>query len=134
MQVEVPQILWHSDSRQIMSIDFYPNSNYLVTSSVISEEDTGIRVSDKSDSRLLSIKNFQNRLCLTHSLLFVVLGASARLIARRVGKMDARISLRFAKWTHLNSECGQIFTKWIIPGHRLRRLDGRCMVSKASPS
>ena len=44
MQVEVPQILWHSDSRQIMSIDFYPNSNFLVTSSVISEEDTGIRV------------------------------------------------------------------------------------------
>ena len=49
MQVEVPQILWHSDSRQIMSIDFYPNSNYLVTSSVISEEDTGIRVSYLAD-------------------------------------------------------------------------------------
>ena len=45
MQVEVPQILWHYDSRQIMSIDIYPNSNYLVTSSVLSDEDTGIRVS-----------------------------------------------------------------------------------------
>ena len=45
MQVEVPQILWHYDSRQIMSIDIYPNSNYLVTSSVFSDEDTGIRVS-----------------------------------------------------------------------------------------
>lgn len=67
MQVEVPQILWHSDSRQIMSIDFYPNSNYLVTSSVISEEDTGIRVSDKSDSRLLSIQKFPKS-SLSHSL------------------------------------------------------------------
>lgn len=45
MQVEVPQILWHDSSARIMSIDFYPNSNYLVTGSVVSDEDTGIRVS-----------------------------------------------------------------------------------------
>lgn len=45
MQVDVPQILWHDSSARIMSIDFYPNSNYLVTGSVVSEEDTGIRVS-----------------------------------------------------------------------------------------
>jgi WD40 repeat protein len=43
MQVEVPQILWHSDSRQIMSIDFYPNSNYLITSSIVTDYDSGIR-------------------------------------------------------------------------------------------
>jgi hypothetical protein len=46
MQVDVPQILWHDGSARIMSIDFYPNSNYLVTGSVVSEEDTGIRVRD----------------------------------------------------------------------------------------
>jgi hypothetical protein len=45
MQVDVPQILWHDRSARIMSIDFYPNSNYLVSGSVVSDEDTGIRVS-----------------------------------------------------------------------------------------
>lgn len=44
MQVEVPQILWHDKSGRIMSIDFYPNSDYLVTGSDYSEDDTGIRV------------------------------------------------------------------------------------------
>ena len=44
MFVDVPQILWHDNSARIMSIDFYPNSNYLVTGSVMSDEDTGIRV------------------------------------------------------------------------------------------
>ena len=110
MQVEVPQILWHSDSRQIMSIDFYPNSNFLVTSSVISEEDTGIRVRCKSHSLVLTLQiSIALIISLTYSLLFVVLGASARPIARRVSQMDARISVRFAKWTHLDCERGQIF-------------------------
>lgn len=45
MQVEVPQILWHDNSARIMSIDFYPNSNYMISGSVMSEEDTGLRVS-----------------------------------------------------------------------------------------
>ena len=44
MNVEVPQILWHDDSARIMSLDFYPNSNYLVTSSVTQNDDSGIRV------------------------------------------------------------------------------------------
>ena len=44
MQVEVPQIFWHYDSARIMSIDFYPNSNYLITASQASEDDTGLRV------------------------------------------------------------------------------------------
>ena len=45
MIVDVPQILWHDNSARVMSLDFYPNSNYLVTGSVMSDEDTGIRVS-----------------------------------------------------------------------------------------
>jgi hypothetical protein len=45
MIVDVPQILWHDNSARVMSLDFYPNSNYLITGSVMSDEDTGIRVS-----------------------------------------------------------------------------------------
>lgn len=45
MQIEIPQIYWHDNSAPIMSIDFYPNSNYFVTSSLVSENDTGLRVS-----------------------------------------------------------------------------------------
>ena len=45
MIVDVPQILWHDNSARVMSLDFFPNSNYLVTGSVQSDEDTGIRVS-----------------------------------------------------------------------------------------
>lgn len=44
MQVEVPQICWHDETARIMSIDYYPNSNYIVTASQNSEEDTGIRL------------------------------------------------------------------------------------------
>lgn len=44
MNIDVPQIFWHDDSARIMSLDFYPNSNYLVTASVTSEDDSGIRV------------------------------------------------------------------------------------------
>jgi hypothetical protein len=43
MQVEVPQICWHDESSRIMSIDFFPNSAYLVTSSMTNENDPGIR-------------------------------------------------------------------------------------------
>ena len=45
MIVDVPQILWHDNSARVMSLDFFPNSNYLATGSVQSDEDTGIRVS-----------------------------------------------------------------------------------------
>lgn len=31
MKVEIPQIYWHGDRNRIMSLDFYPNSNLLVT-------------------------------------------------------------------------------------------------------
>jgi WD40 repeat protein len=43
MQAEVPQICWHDETARIMSCDFYPNSQYLVTASMTSENDPGIR-------------------------------------------------------------------------------------------
>jgi hypothetical protein len=45
MQVEIPQIFWHDNSARILSVDVYPNSNYFVTASVVSDDDSGIRVS-----------------------------------------------------------------------------------------
>lgn len=43
MQVEIPQICWHDETARIMSIDFYPNSDYLITASMTNENDPGIR-------------------------------------------------------------------------------------------
>lgn len=43
MQVEVPQICWHDETSRIMSIDYYPNSSYIITSSMTTENDTGLR-------------------------------------------------------------------------------------------
>ena len=37
MRIEIPQIFWHGNRDRIMSIDFYPNTNYLVTSGAESE-------------------------------------------------------------------------------------------------
>ena len=37
MRIEIPQIFWHGNRDRIRSIDFYPNSNYLVTSGAESE-------------------------------------------------------------------------------------------------
>ena len=34
---------WHEESARIMSLDFFPNSKYLVTCSQVNEFDTGIR-------------------------------------------------------------------------------------------
>ena len=31
MRIEIPQIFWHGNRDRIMSIDFYPNSNIIVT-------------------------------------------------------------------------------------------------------
>lgn len=53
MQVDIPQIFWHDDSARIMSIDFYPNSNYFITASLSSDEDTGLRVSNLYDFMIL---------------------------------------------------------------------------------
>ena len=44
MQVEVPQICWHDETARILSIDAYPNSDHIVTSSQYSGEDSGIRL------------------------------------------------------------------------------------------
>lgn len=45
MQVEVPQVYWHDNSLPIMSLDFYPNSSYLVTAGVGEEGSPVLRVS-----------------------------------------------------------------------------------------
>ena len=37
MRIEIPQIFWHGNRDRIMSIDFYPNTNFLVTSGAESE-------------------------------------------------------------------------------------------------
>ena len=35
MRIEIPQIFWHGNRDRIMSIDFYPNSNLLITSGAV---------------------------------------------------------------------------------------------------
>ena len=42
-EVSVPQIGWHDETSRIMAIDFYPNSQYLVTASMTTQNDPGIR-------------------------------------------------------------------------------------------
>ena len=37
MRIEIPQIFWHGNRDRIMSIDFYPNTNLLITSGAESE-------------------------------------------------------------------------------------------------
>lgn len=45
MKVEVLEIHWHGNRERINSIDFFPNSNYLVSSGVEDEEKLYIHVS-----------------------------------------------------------------------------------------
>ena len=48
MQADIPQISWHDENNKIMSIDFYPNSSqFFVTSSFNTGEDSGIRLSSE---------------------------------------------------------------------------------------
>ena len=76
MIVDVPQILWHDNSARVMSLDFFPNSNYLVTGSVQSDEDTGIRVSVRRKSLTLGISPIrQHRSAVRLTFDFIVLGA-----------------------------------------------------------
>lgn len=44
MKVEVLEIHWHGNRERINSIDFFPNSNYLVSSGVEDEEKLYIHV------------------------------------------------------------------------------------------
>ena len=44
MKIEIPQIYWHGDRDRIMSLDFFPNSNLLVTCGGESEEKHFIKV------------------------------------------------------------------------------------------
>ena len=50
MKVEIPQIHWHGDRDRIMSIDFYPNSNILVTAGGESEEKHFIKIWEIGES------------------------------------------------------------------------------------
>lgn len=44
MRIEIPQIFWHGNRDRIMSIDFYPNSNVLVTCGAETEEKAWIKL------------------------------------------------------------------------------------------
>ncbi len=44
MKIEIPLIFWHGNRDRIMSIDFYPNSNYLVTCGAEAEDKMWIKV------------------------------------------------------------------------------------------
>ncbi len=44
MKIEIPQIFWHGNRDRIMSIDFYPNTNLLVTCGAESEDKMWIKV------------------------------------------------------------------------------------------
>ncbi len=47
MRIEIPFIHWHGNRDRIMSIDFYPNSNLLVTCGAEAEDKMWIKVSVK---------------------------------------------------------------------------------------
>ena len=48
MKIEIPLMYWHGNRDRIMSIDFYPNSNFLVTSGAESEDKMWIKVIKKT--------------------------------------------------------------------------------------
>lgn len=51
MKVEIPQIHWHGDRDRIMSLDFYPNTNMMLTSGGEQEDRNFIKVSGLVYSR-----------------------------------------------------------------------------------
>lgn len=44
MKIEIPQIFWHGNRDRIMSLDFYPNTNYLFTCGAEAEDKMWIKV------------------------------------------------------------------------------------------
>ena len=52
MKLEIPEIFWHGNRERIMSIDFYPNSDYLVTAGPEDEEHLYLKVSALRKERL----------------------------------------------------------------------------------
>ena len=44
MKLELLEIFWHGDRGRINSVDFYPNSSYMVSAGVEDEEKLYIRV------------------------------------------------------------------------------------------
>lgn len=50
MKIEIPQIFWHGNNDRVMSIDFYPNTNYLVTCGAESEDKMWVKLWDLTPS------------------------------------------------------------------------------------
>lgn len=46
MKIEIPQIFWHGNNDRVMSIDFYPHTNYLVTCGAESEDKMWVKLWD----------------------------------------------------------------------------------------
>lgn len=47
MKIEIPQIFWHGNRDRIMSLDFYPNTNFLFTCGAEAEDKMWIKVKFK---------------------------------------------------------------------------------------
>ena len=63
MRIEIPQIFWHGNRDRIMSIDFYPNSNYLVTCGAEIEEKSYVKLWEiiiKNQINISSSSNINN--------------------------------------------------------------------------
>ena len=69
MRIEIPQIFWYGNRDRIMSIDFYPNTNYLVTSGAESENKMYVKLwrieevlidSSNSNQGQLNLQSTQN--------------------------------------------------------------------------
>ena len=63
MRIEIPQIFWHGNRDRIMSIDFYPNSNYLVTCGAEIEEKSYVKLWEitlKNQINISSLSNINN--------------------------------------------------------------------------
>ena len=57
MRIEIPQIFWHGNRDRIMSIDFYPNSNLLITSGAESENKMFVKLWRIEEVTLDTINN-----------------------------------------------------------------------------
>ena len=60
MRIEIPQIFWHGNRDRIMSIDFYPNSNYLVTCGAEIEEKSYVKLWEITFSNQINILTSSN--------------------------------------------------------------------------
>ena len=51
MKIEIPQIFWHGNNDRVMSIDFYPHTNYLVTCGAESEDKMWVKLWDLTQNQ-----------------------------------------------------------------------------------